>query len=99
MKVRSLPIIVIAAFALFVAGREAARGGPPAKDNPVSRSVVVRGTVRFEGAAPRPTRISMSADPDCAKLHPAGVSSGDFLTGADGGLQNVVVFVSERSSL
>ena len=95
MKVRSLPIIVIAAFALFVAGREAARGGPPAKDNPVSRSVVVRGTVRFEGAAPRPTRISMSADPDCAKLHPAGVSSGDFLTGADGGLQNVVVFVSD----
>lgn len=95
MKVRSLPIIVIAAFALFVAGREAARSAPPAKDNPVSRSVVVKGTVRFEGAAPRPTRISMSADPDCAKLHPAGVSSGDFLTGADGGLQNVVVFVSD----
>jgi hypothetical protein len=95
MKVRSLPIIMTAAFALFAAGHESTHGGSPARDGPVSGPVVVRGTVKFEGTAPRPTRISMSADPDCAKLHPAGVSSEDFLTGADGGLQNVVVFVSD----
>jgi Carboxypeptidase regulatory-like domain len=95
MKVRSLPIVVTAAFALFDAGHEFSHGGPPVRDGAVSGSVVVTGTVKFDGVAPRPTRVSMSADPDCAKLHPAGVSSEDFLTGANGSLQNVVVFVSD----
>ena len=30
----------------------------------------VTGKARFDGAAPKPARIDMSADPNCAKAHP-----------------------------
>jgi plastocyanin len=95
MKMRYLPLMMAVALSFFVAGREAARGGSPASDGPVSGSAVVKGTVKFEGTAPKPLRINMAAEPGCAKLHPAGVSTEDTLTDAHGGLENVVVFVSE----
>ena len=60
-----------------------------------SGTAVVRGLVKFIGPRPAPTHINMKADPTCAKLHPGGVTSEEVLAGADGGLQNVVVFVSE----
>ena len=60
-----------------------------------SGTAVVRGLVKFVGPRPAPTHINMNADPSCAKLHPGGVSSEEVLAAADGGLQNVIVFVSE----
>jgi plastocyanin len=55
----------------------------------------VVGRVRFEGQPPKPTRISMSADPSCAKLHPGSALNEDFVMGSDGLLGNVVVFISD----
>ena len=41
-------------------------------------------------------RIDMSADPYCAKTHSSSAASTeDLLTDANGGLENVVVFVSD----
>ena len=60
-----------------------------------SATAVVRGLVKVVGPRPAPTRINMNADPSCAKLHPGGVTSEEVLAAPDGGLQNVVVFVSE----
>ncbi len=54
----------------------------------------VKGVVRFKGTAARLTRIDMSADPYCAKAHPSAVTTEDLLADANGGLENVVVFVS-----
>jgi hypothetical protein len=51
--------------------------------------------VKFEGAAPKAVHISMAADPTCAKLHPGGVTSDDVVTDKNGGLENVIVFVSD----
>jgi plastocyanin len=37
----------------------------------------------------------MSADPFCAKAHPNGATTEDVVTDASGGLENVVVYVSD----
>jgi len=37
----------------------------------------------------------MASDPSCAKLHPSGVSAEDIIADSNGGLENVIVFVSD----
>lgn len=53
------------------------------------------GTVKFTGTAPKPTKIDMSFDPNCAKAHPTPAVTEEVVTGADGGLANVVVYVAD----
>ena len=55
----------------------------------------VTGVVKLKGAAEKPTRIDMSADPFCAKAHPNGATTEDVVTDSSGGLENVVVYVSD----
>jgi hypothetical protein len=71
------------------------RARPTANDNPPGGTAIVKGLVKFTGQRPAPAHISMNADPSCARIHPGGVSAEDVMASADGGLQNVVVFVSE----
>jgi plastocyanin len=59
---------------------------------------VVKGTVKFTGTVPKPTRIDMSDDPKCAKLHPGGASISPIVTDAKGGLDDTVVYVSQGIS-
>lgn len=54
----------------------------------------VKGVVKFEGTAPKGTRIDMSQDPLCAKAHSTPATTEDFVVGSDGGFANVVVYVS-----
>jgi plastocyanin len=95
MKAKVLTVLLVATVVLFVEGREPARGRTPANDGPAAGTAVVKGVAKFVGARPAATHINMNADPSCAKLHTGGVSSEDVLAAADGGLENVVVFVSE----
>ena len=55
----------------------------------------VKGTVKFDGTAPKGTRIDMSQDPLCAKVRSTPATTEDFVVGADGGFANVVVYVSD----
>ena len=55
----------------------------------------VKGTVKFEGTPPKPSRIDMSQDPLCTKAHSTPATTEDFVVGGDGGLTNVVVYVSD----
>lgn len=55
----------------------------------------VKGTVKFEGTAPKSTRIDMSQDPLCAKAHPTPATTEEVVVGSGGGLENVVVYVSD----
>lgn len=55
----------------------------------------IKGTIKLDGTAPKPTRIDMSQDPLCAKAHSTPATTEDFVVGRDGGLANVVVYVSE----
>lgn len=53
------------------------------------------GTVKFEGTPPKPTKIDMSFDPNCAKAHSTPVVSEEVVTGQNGDLANVVVYVAD----
>jgi plastocyanin len=89
---------ITAALALMLAGywgeRAATAAGSPAPID-TNRAGSVVGTVRLEGAAPKPAHISMANDPTCAKLHPGGASAEDVVVGSNGALENVIVFVSD----
>jgi plastocyanin len=104
MKSKPLSIVLLAALSMLLAGVgtwSALGNGVLASDssttasNPDTGSGSIVGRVRVEGQLPKPTRISMSADPSCVKLHPGSASNEDYVTGSGGTLGNVVVFVSE----
>src|ERR1700758_3460898 len=76
------------------ASSNAASSSPEGKATSASRASLL-GRVRFEGQRPEPTRISMSADPACAKQHAGGIVNEDFVVGKDGTLGNAIVFISD----
>lgn len=55
----------------------------------------VLGKVKFEGALPKTEPIRMQSDPACAKEHAQPMHSEEIVAGADGTLENVIVFVSQ----
>ena len=58
----------------------------------------ITGTVKIDGAAPHMKGIDMSKDPYCSKAHasdPAHLET--YVTGANGGLENVVLYISDWS--
>lgn len=81
----------VAAFVLFLACAVLLEPAPL----PAAGGTSVSGVVKFKGTAPRPTRIDMSADPYCAKAHTSAVTTEDLLADANGGLENVVVYISD----
>jgi hypothetical protein len=59
-------------------------------------SAVIKGKVVFEGKAPKPKKIKMSADPKCMEIHgDTPALFGTLLVGEAGELQNVLVYVKE----
>jgi len=58
----------------------------------------ITGTVKLDGAAPHMKGIDMSKDPYCSKAHasdPAHLET--VVVGANGGLENVVLYISDWS--
>ena len=55
----------------------------------------VKGTVKFDGTAPKGTRIDMTQDPLCSKAHSTPATTEEVLVGPSGGVENVVVYVSD----
>src|ERR1700684_3705066 len=56
----------------------------------------ITGTVKLDGPAPHLKGIDMSKDPYCAKAHasdPAHLET--YVVGSGGGLENVVLYISE----
>jgi len=53
-------------------------------------AATVSGTVKFEGAAPKPAKIDMSQDPNCK-----GGNLAENIVVSDGHLQNVFIYVKE----
>jgi len=90
--------IALITFALAVAfevrGVVAAHAASPAK---AVGGAEVRGKVKFDGPAPHPARVTMAAEPSCMKLHPSGVLAEDLVVDKGGGLENVVVYVSDAT--
>jgi plastocyanin len=61
---------------------------------PIDQSTVatVSGTVKFDGAAPKPAKIDMSQDPACAQK---GANVAETVVADNGNLANVFVYVKE----
>jgi plastocyanin len=56
----------------------------------------ITGTIKLEGTPPRQRPIDMSKEPSCAKIHESNpVHTENVVVGSGGGLQNVVVYISE----
>ena len=70
-------------------------GGSAGVPPPPEANGSLSGAVKFEGTAPKPSRIDMSQDPICVKAHSAPVTTEDVVVGANGGLANVVIYVSD----
>jgi plastocyanin len=93
MYSKKLIAIFALAITFAISGNYAVKaGGPPPT---TSGGASLRGVVRFEGNAPKPKLISMSADPSCAKQHPSPVFSQEIMTDSKGDLQNVVVYIAD----
>jgi len=56
----------------------------------------ITGTVKLDGAAPHMKGIDMAKDPYCSKAHASDPGHLEtYVVGADGGLANVVLYISE----
>jgi plastocyanin len=83
-------MMTVAVTALCVVGSMSSVFGRPA-----DAGSSLKGEVKFEGTAPKGTHIDMSADPLCAKAHTTPITTEEVVVGPSGGLENVVVYVSE----
>jgi hypothetical protein len=84
-----LAAVLIAAFVVMISRPHAVKAAPASAGG-------VSGTIKLDGVAPHQKPIDMSKEPTCAaqhKDHP--ITTEGVVAGADGGLANVVVYVSE----
>ena len=81
---------MMAILTICMSGRVPASFASPA-DAPAS----LTGVVKFDGTAPKPSRIDMSADPLCSKAHPTPATTEDIVVSDKGALANVVIYVSD----
>jgi plastocyanin len=90
MKTRCSWLAVVAVFATLTCGRWLTDAA--GADTPPSASVT--GMVKLDGVAPKPTAIDMSSDANCKSSSSAAMTE-DIVAGANGSLENVVVFVAD----
>jgi len=70
----------------------AAPAGAPTAGGAATGSSEVKGSVKFEGEAPKRAKIQMAADPFCQKAH-GDATSEEVIVNGNGTLKNVFVYV------
>jgi plastocyanin len=60
-------------------------------------AATLTGSIKFQGTAPKPAVIQMSADPYCQSQHPSPVNDEDVVVGSAGELANVFVYIKNIS--
>ncbi len=93
MQAKKLMSVIVLTFVVCISNPYAVKAGSPLPTTTGGASV--KGVVKFEGTAPKPKQISMSADPSCARQHPSPVFTQEVVTDSKHDLQDVVVFVAE----
>jgi plastocyanin len=68
-----------------------AAGGGKTVDTATAGTVT--GNIKLDGTAPKPRKINMAAEPNCAKQHSTPAETEDVVPGDGGTLQNVVVYL------
>lgn len=59
----------------------------------------ITGTVKFEGTAPKPAAIKMSADPVCMSGHTGSVTSEDLVVNSNNTVKNVIVRIKDDAGV
>ncbi len=77
-------LVLVASGSLFLGRNVKAAGGGK-----------ITGTVKFSGTAPHMKGIDMSKDPYCVKQNPEPAHLQNVVVGASGGIENVVLYISE----
>lgn len=99
MKPRTLPVILAVAIALAAAGCGKKESGesssPPTVSVDPSTAGSLTGTVTLEGAPPVSKPIDMGASLACVQANPSPVVPPTVVTGKNGALANVVVYVKD----
>jgi plastocyanin len=80
---------------IYISSQQVVKAGPPASATTNTGVAAIKGMVKFEGTPPKGKPISMAADPSCAKQHSGPVSTLEVVTDSQGGLENVLVFISD----
>ena len=91
-RITGVSILMACTASVFAANGAAGAANPVA---PAGSGASVVGKVKFTGQVPQPSKLSMNADPSCAKLHSGPAMSQDFVTGSENTLGNVIVFISD----
>jgi plastocyanin len=97
-------LLVIGAYATAITGcggnrNESAEAPAPAASAPGGKTVdpatagEISGIVKLEGTPPKMKNISLAAEPSCAKIRTTPLTSEQVVTGPDGALANVVVYI------
>ncbi len=82
----TISILLLLAFAVLYSARDASA----AAEGKIS------GTIKLDGTAPHQKPIDMAKEPTCQKIHEGHpVTTETVVAGPGGGLQNVVVYISE----
>jgi plastocyanin len=86
-----LPALLLISLGVVILGQKV-NAAPPAEGK-------ITGTVKLDGAAPHMKGIDMTKDPYCAKFHASTPAHLENVTvGQGGGLENVVLYISEGLS-
>jgi len=103
MRLHYLAMGVAAALALAACSKKeeapaekAATPAPAPAAAPIdaSTAATITGSVKLDGPAPKMPRLKTDSDPYCAKMHSsAPLLAEEIVTGKDGALANVVVYV------
>src|SRR5579872_581689 len=95
MKLKNILFVIALVVTICVFSRQVVKAGGPTSAAPGTGAADVRGLVKFEGTVPKAKPINMAADPSCAKQHSGMVSTPEVTTDSKGGLQNVLIFISD----
>ena len=96
--------LAIGVFALAITGcggkkEETSEAPAPAANAPAGKTVdaatagQIMGVVKLEGTPPKMRTINLAAEPSCAKVRATPLTSEEVVTGDDGALANVVVYL------
>ena len=78
--------ILVVAFGLLYSGRSVS----------AASTLQIAGSVKLDGTAPHQKPIDMSKEPSCAAVHKdKPVTTEGVVAGANGGLENVVVYITQ----
>ena len=94
MRKHWLYLVILSTLAACFLSAGLPRSGAAA-NAPAPSGAIVKGTAKFQGTVPKPTHIDMSADPKCVQARPGGGTTEDIVADSSGGLENVIVYVSQ----